>query len=116
MNSCSAADVVALSYLAAEDQDIFVESYAANVLHGAPVIFGNRDLVVLTEWVCQTKGLFKVSKALLGNFKDVFSINVLEERFTCIDAQRNCLLALVLIMNRFICTGNDGCDVGRNYL
>ena len=116
MDSCSAADVVAFGHLAAEDQNIFVESYAADVLHRAPVVFSNCDLVVLTEWVSQTESLFKVSKALLSNFEDIFCINVLEERFTSIDAQRNCLLALVFIMNRFIGAGNNRCDVGRNHL
>ena len=85
MNGCSAADVVALGYLAAEDQDIFVESYAADVLHRAPVVFGNCNLVVLAEWIGQAESLFKVSKALLGDFKDIFSIDVLKERFTGVD-------------------------------
>ena len=99
MDRCSAADVAAFGDLTAEDQNIFVESYAANVLHRAPVVFGNCDLVVLTEWVSQTKSLFKVGKALLGNFEYVFSVNVLEERFTSVDTKWNCLLAFVFIMN-----------------
>ena len=93
-----------------------MESYTANVLHRAPVVFGNCDLVVFTEWVSQTESLFKVGKALLGNFEDVFSINVLEERFAGVDTKRNSLLAFVFVMNRFIGTGNYCCDVCRNYL
>ena len=111
MDRCSAADVAAFCDLTAEDQNIFVESDTADVLHRAPVVFGNGDLVVLTEWVSQTKSLFKVGKTLLGNFKDIFSINVLEERFTSIDSKWNCLLAFVFVMNRFIGTGNNSCDV-----
>ena len=79
MNRGCAADVAALCDLAAEDQYIFVESYAADVFHRAPVVFGNSNLVVLTEWVSQTESLFKVSKALLGDFKYIFSIDVLEK-------------------------------------
>ena len=99
MDRCGAADVVALCHLAAEDQNIFVESYAADVLHRAPVVFGYSNLVVLTERVSQTESLFKVSKALLGNFEDILCINMLEERFTGIDTERNSLLALVFIVN-----------------
>ena len=99
VDSCCAADVAALCDLTAEDQNIFVESYAADVLHRAPVVFSNCDLVVLTKWVSQTKSLLKVGKALLGNFENILSINMLEERFTGVDAQRDCLLAFVFIMN-----------------
>ena len=79
VDSCCAADVVALCDLRTEDQDIFVESHTADVLHRAPVVFSNCNLVVLTEWVCKTEGLLKVGKALLGYFKDIFGIDILEE-------------------------------------
>ena len=79
VDSCCAADVIALSYFRAKDQNIFVESYTTNVLHGAPVVFSDCNLVVLTEWICQTKGLFEVSKALLGYLKDVISIDIFKE-------------------------------------
>ena len=73
------ADIVAFGYFRTEDQNIFMESYAADVLHRAPVVFGDSDLVVLTEWICQTEGLFEVGKALLGNFKDFLCINIFKE-------------------------------------
>ena len=79
VDSCCAADVIALSYLRAEDQNIFVESHATNVLHGAPVVFSDCNLVVLTKWICQAKGLLKVGKALLGYFEDVLSIDIFKE-------------------------------------
>ena len=99
VDSCGAADIAALGYFAAEDQNIFVESHAADVLHRAPVIFSNCDLIVLTEWISQTESLLKEGKALLGNFKDFLSIDMLEERFTGINTERNSLLAFVFIMN-----------------
>ena len=79
MDGGCAAYIVALGYLGAKDQDIFVESNAANVLHGAPVVFSNGNLVVLAEWVCQTEGLFKVGKSLLSNFKDFVGIDIFKE-------------------------------------
>ena len=79
MNRGCAADVVALGDLGTEDQDIFVESYAAHVLHCAPVIFSNCNLVVLTKWIGKTESLFKVGKALLGDFKDIFRIDIFKE-------------------------------------
>ena len=79
VDSCCTADVVALCDLGTEDQDIFVESYAADVLHRTPVVFSNCNLVVLTEWVCKTEGFFEVGKALLGYFKDVLCIDMLKE-------------------------------------
>ena len=42
-----------------------------------------------------------------ANFKDFLSIDVLEERFTGVNTERNSLLALVFIMNRFVCTSYD---------
>ena len=79
VDSCCAADVIALSYLRAEDQNIFVESHATNVLHRAPVVFSDCNLVVLTKWICQAKGLLKVGEALLGYFEDVLSIDIFKE-------------------------------------
>ena len=79
MDCGCAAYIVALGDLGAEDQDIFVESYAANVLHGAPVVFSNGNLVVLAEWVSKTEGLLEVGKALLSNFKDFVGINIFKE-------------------------------------
>ena len=79
VDSRCTADVVALSYLRAEDQDIFVEGHTADVLHRTPVVFSNCNLVILTEWVCKTEGLLKVGKALLGYFKDVLCIDMLKE-------------------------------------
>ena len=99
MDSCGAADIAAFGNFAAEDQNVFVESHATNVLHSAPVIFSNCNLIVLTEWISQAESLFKVGKTLLGYFKDLFRIYVLEERFTGVDTERNSLLALVFIMN-----------------
>ena len=60
-----------------DQDDIFVEGYAADIFHRAPVIFSHCDLVVFTKWVGQTKSLFKVSKTLFGHFKDIFSIDIL---------------------------------------
>ena len=79
VNSGCAADVIALCYLRAEDQNIFVEGHTANVLHRAPVVFSNCNLVVLTEWIGQTEGLFKVGKALLSDLEDVLGIHILKE-------------------------------------
>ena len=79
VDSCGAANVIALGYFATEDQYIFVESHTANVLHRAPVIFGDSNLVVLTKWISQTESLLEEGKALLGYFKDFFSVYVLEE-------------------------------------
>ena len=79
VNSGCAADVIALCYLRAEDQNIFVEGHAANVLHGAPVVFSNCNLVVLAEWICQAEGLFEVGKALLSYLEDVLGIDIFEE-------------------------------------
>ena len=76
VDSGCTADVIALCYLRAEDQNIFVEGHTANVLHGAPVVFSNCNLVILTEWVCKTEGFFEVGKALLGYFKDILGINI----------------------------------------
>ena len=79
VDSRCAADVVALCDLRTEDQDIFVESHTADVLHRTPVVFSNCNLVVLTEWVCKSEGFFEVGKALLGYFKDVLCIDMLKE-------------------------------------
>ena len=79
MNRCRAANVVSLGYFRAEDQNIFVEGYATNILHRAPVVFSNCDLVVLAKWIGQTKSLFKVCKALLGDLENVLRINILKE-------------------------------------
>ena len=116
MNGCSATDVTAFGHFAAENQNIFVESYATNVFHRAPVVFGNCNLIVLTKWIGQTESLFEIGKAFLGNFEDIFSINVLEERFTSVDSKRDCLLAFVFIMNGHVRTRNDCSYISRNHL
>ena len=79
MDCRGATDVAALGHFATENQNIFVEGNAADIFHCAPVVFSNCDLVVLTKWIGQTESLFKVSKALLSDFKDVFSVDILEE-------------------------------------
>ena len=79
VDSCCTADVIALSYLRAEDQNIFVESHATNVLHRAPVVFSNCNLVVLTKWICQAEGLFEVGEALLRYLEDVLCIDIFKE-------------------------------------
>ena len=56
-----------------------MEGYTAHVLHGAPVIFGDRNLVILSKWIGETESLLKVGKALLGDFKNVCRINMLEK-------------------------------------
>ena len=56
-----------------------MESYTTHVLHGAPVIFSDRNLVILAKWVGETESLLKVGKALLGDFKYVRCIYVLEK-------------------------------------
>ena len=56
-----------------------MESNTADVLHGAPVIFGDRNLVILSKWIGETESLLKVGKALLGDFKYVRCINVLKK-------------------------------------
>ena len=75
---CS-TDVVALGDLGAKDQNIFVECHTADVLHCTPVVFSNCNLVVLTKWLGKTEGLLEVGKALLGDFKDIFGINIFKE-------------------------------------
>ena len=79
VDSCCTTYIVSLSYLGAENQNILMERHAANVLHGAPVVFGDSDLIVLTEWVGKTESLLEVCKPLLGDFEDIFGINVLKE-------------------------------------
>ena len=93
-----------------------MEGYATHVLHRAPVIFGNRNLVILSKWVGKAKSLLKVSKALLGDFKNVLSIDVLKKRFTGIDSERNRLLAFVFIVHRGVGAGHNGGDVGGDHL
>ena len=79
VNSGCAADVIALCYLRAEDQNIFVEGHTANVLHGAPVVFSNCNLVILTKGICQAEGLFEVGKALLSYLEDVLGVDIFKE-------------------------------------
>ena len=64
-----------------------MEGYTTHILHRAPVIFGNRNLVILSKRVGKTESLLKVGKALLGDFKYVLSINVLKKRFAGIDTE-----------------------------
>ena len=56
-----------------------MESYTTDILHGAPVVLSNCNLVVLAEWVSQAESLFKVGKTLLGDFKDVRRIYIFKE-------------------------------------
>ena len=79
VNGCRTADVIALSDFGAEDQDIFMESYATNVLHGAPVVFSHCNLIVLAKGISQAESLLKVGEALLGDLKNVLGINVFKE-------------------------------------
>ena len=79
MDSCCPTYIVSLCDLRSKDQYIFMESNTADVLHGAPVIFGNRNLVILSKWIGETESLLKVGKALLGDFKYVRCINVLKK-------------------------------------
>ena len=93
-----------------------MEGYATHILHRAPVVFGDRNLVILSKWVGKTESLLKVGKALLGDFKYVLSINVFKKRFAGIDSERNYLLALVFIVNAGVGTGHNGSDVGGDHL
>ncbi len=93
-----------------------MEGYTTHVLHRAPVIFGNRNLVILSKWVGKTESLLKVGKALLGDFKNFLSIDVFEKLFTGIDSKRNSFLALVFIVHRGVGTSHNGGDVGGNHL
>ena len=56
-----------------------MEGHATDILHRAPVVFGNCNLVVLAKGICQAKGLFEVGKTLLGYLKDIFSIDIFKE-------------------------------------
>ena len=56
-----------------------MECHAADVLHRAPVVFSNCNLIVLSKWIGKTEGLFEVSKSLLSNFEDVLGIDILKE-------------------------------------
>ena len=115
-NCAGTAQVLAFGDLASENQNIFVESYAANIFHCAPVVFSNCKLIVLTEWICQTESFFKVSKTFLGYSENVFSVHVLKERFTGIDPKRNCLFSNIFVVNALVWTSHDGSHIGRNNL
>ena len=79
MDGGCSAYIVALCDLGTEDKNIFVECHTSDILHRTPVVFSNCNLVVLTKWIGKTEGLLKVGKALLGDFKDIFGINILKE-------------------------------------
>ena len=53
------------------------EGDRASVFHRTSVEVWDPELVVLLEWVRNTKQVFKEVKALLGLFEDVIGIHVL---------------------------------------
>ena len=79
MDSGGSTYIISLSYLRAKYQDIFMEGHAAHILHRAPVIFGNCNLVILAKGISQPEGFFEVGKTLLCYLKDIFCIDIFEE-------------------------------------
>jgi hypothetical protein len=50
--------MISLGYLAAENQHIFVESYATNVFHSAHLVIWAENLIKLVEGIGCAKHLF----------------------------------------------------------
>ena len=50
-------------------EEFFLECHGADVLHGAPVVINDGDLVVLIKWVGKAKNFLEVLETLLGDFE-----------------------------------------------
>ena len=66
-----------VSYFGAENVGLS-ESYGSSIFHGSRVELWNKELVILFKRVWVVKLRFKELKALLGLFKDVFSVQELK--------------------------------------
>ena len=92
---------------------LVAQGYAAGVLHGSGVVFGNENLVILRERVGNPVRVFEETKALFSNLYDLIRIQVLGQRRSAEDPQvdftpvnrpdRRCL--------PHVRPSNNGCDV-----
>ncbi len=111
-----ALDVLEACDLAAEDV-VLEDGDAASVLHGACVVLGAEQLVVLAEWVADIELFFEECKALLRHVEEMIVIKVRRERLAAVQAQWiRPELACVFIVHVVVRAGDDCGDVRRHAL
>ena len=87
------------------------EGHAARVLHRAFLELGHEELVVLPERVPHAERRMIEAEALLGDLEDLLRIQVLGQRLTAVDPERDVLEG---VAHDVIRTGRDRRDVGRH--
>ncbi len=84
---------------------------AAGILHRALFEFGHEKLIVLLERILYSERIVVEIEALAGHLEDLVRVEVLGQRLTAEQAQRD---AVVLVADHVPGTGHDGRDVGRH--
>ena len=69
----------------ASEKIVLVECDTTNVLHRSKVVLRNKNLVVLSEWVGDSKKVFVESHAALSNSKHFVMVDRLNQSFTGVD-------------------------------
>ena len=94
------------------------EGHAAGILHGARVVLGHEDLVVLGEGVGDAVGTLEELEALTGDLDDLVGIQVLDDRGAGVDAQvdRAAVGGGQRGRRALVGAGDDRGDVGRHDL
>ena len=85
------------------------EGDAAGVLHGADAALGDEDLVVLAEGVGMVEERLEEAEPIAGDVEDLVGVEVLEERATAPDAERD---AAVLGTHRLVGPGAHRVEIG----
>jgi hypothetical protein len=87
------------------------EGDAARVLHRAFFELGHEELVVLPERVLDAERIVVEVEALAGHLEDLVGVEVLGQRLTAEEAERD---AVVLVPDHVVRAGRDRRDVGRH--
>ena len=93
------------------------EGHEARILHGAEVVLGHEDLVVLAPRVGVAEGVVVEGQALLGDLEDLLMVHVLGQGCASENAQRDGLRAVAgvpFVLESDVRASGDGGEVGRH--
>lgn len=90
------------------------EGHQTRILHRTKVVFRHENLVVLTPWVGVAKGAMVEGQTLLGDLEDLLMVDVLGQRGTSQDTQRNRFGAVTrvpLVLEPDVGAGSNGGEI-----
>ena len=93
------------------------EGHQTRILHRTKVVFRHENLVVLTPWVGVAKGAMVEGQTLLGDLEDLLMVDVLGQRGTSQDTQRNRFGAVTrvpLVLEPDVGAGSNGGEISRH--